>query len=275
MPGKLITGPKAKNNKRRTTRRKRKSRINDDSDDQYETDMYSARVKRQNISRNDFDQKEVYIGDNSTPDGFQIPQRRLTREEKKLQYYLDTIKKQEEERLKKSEREANKLHPCNRTLGVPNSQKVGEPKEPLRISLAKDYHPVLQSLSVDLDRLVSNVVNEPCIKSLKYDLDPDHYYKEEEGISCTQSEDQNESTFDNQRTPTLKSMSTSSIANSCDIENGGEALLLTNEMEKSSSTLCEIEPKTENLHQRYTSMILHLTLQKQKEGRTNHQRCFL
>lgn len=257
MPDDLITCQKGNSVKRRGLKRKRRQRKSDQSDIEYNIDSYSAKIKRQNTSADDSDQNESFIGDQDCSKEFQVPKGRMSREERKLQYYLDSIKRQEKEEIRKSKRKPRKPNTGNKKAPASVQPDLGEFKQPLQISLVKDSDPELDEMSAQLAESLSS--------RLKNFWDKQKKYKADEDISCSQSEDQNESTFENQRTPTLTTLTLTNLGDLCDVETDGEAMGLSNYIEKSSISSSELGENTQDLKKQFWENLLKLTAQRQKE----------
>lgn len=270
-------------------RRKRKRRTHRVCDDDEELDPYWANMTKSNLSisnnNNNSLPNDVGASENlSAPKG-DI----LSREEKKLQYYLDMIQRQEKAEIKKQARKHNKTHKVNHD-DFKNSKKdfelnsASRSEVPLKISIVTGTDPELDILARSLRRSVCAHVEEYSKWTLdESDISLVMKCNKDELISWSQSEDQNESTFDRLRTPTQINFRGSSVNGLHEELNGFENFRISNLLDKSSLTRSEHEITQEVavqqprcLKKNFWEQILLLTKQKQADlhcDRDNSEPC--
>lgn len=260
-------------------RRKRKRRTHRVCDDDEELDPYWLNMTKSNLSISS-------NNNNSLPNDVGVPETlpapkwdKVSREEKKLQYYLDMIQRQERAEVKKQARKHNKTHKENND-DFKNPKKDFELttasrfQVPLKISVVTGTDPELDILARSLRRSVGDHVEEYSKWTLdESDISIAMKCNKDELISWSQSEDQNESTIDRLRTPTQINYRGSSIGGLHVEINGFENFRISNLLDKSSLTLSEHEITQEIaehhprlLKENFWEQILLMTKQKQADS---------
>lgn len=201
---------------------------------------------------------------------------KVSREEKKLQYYLDMIERQERAETRRKSRKQNKETKSPKNISKPTkaeeeSSLMPEPDLPLKISIAKGSDPELEFLAKSLRKSAKGWGYD----SVPYELeasDIHHIMKlnKDELYSWSQSEDQNESTLDRLRTPTQNICRTSSICPTQEEFNGFENFRISSIYDKTSLDASEQgeeeqqhKAKDKCLKESFWERLIRLTRMKQ------------
>lgn len=183
------------------TKRRRKRRSHRRSEDEDDYEPYSANVYNSNFSISNANANDEF-NEYSKPRNFGVSWGdKVSREEKKLQYYLDMIRRQEVAEKKKEARKQNKE---NKTA-IDESNNFPEPNSqvPVKITLVRESDP-------ELERLANNI-RSTMLWQEEYCKHINTKHFKDDLISWSQSDDFNESTLDRLRTPTQTNGRFSSI----------------------------------------------------------------
>lgn len=253
-------------------RKKRKTERSSEDDDDYEP--YSSNIYKTNFSISNFSNNSDnndYWDTRVTSNSWNF---RVSRDDKKLQYYLDMIKRQEMAENKKKARKYNKEFKNTQSSSNP-SKKFETPTQenfqgPISICMAKDSDSEIELLAKALR--MSNWLQETRASSCSanYTDHPASKCYKDELISCSQSEDPNDSTIDRLRTPTQNSTRYSSIMSIPDEVTYFENFKMSNLVGKipgtpNSSEECNGHNAhlSKNSKEDYWARLIQLTKQKQ------------
>lgn len=254
--------------------RKRKANHVDEEEDDF--DPYWSHMHESVASMSEFDYNAYANGGAQAEASLSSTRGKVSREEKKLQYYLGMIQRQEKAEIKKKARKERKeKKPTN---NVPKNSKkkpimAPEPefKEPLKLSLVSGYDKELDEMAKFMQQSIvaGNEEFSIGVHDKFGHSDLCNSYKDD-FLSCCQSEDPNESTLDRLRTPTQKPYNTSSIIAISGEVNIFDSSKFSNIIEKSSVQESDWDKNEEFsfsssncLKEDFCSRLLKLTRQRQ------------
>lgn len=257
-------------------KRHKKRRAHKRSDDDEEFDPYWAHINQTNLSMSIFnnDGQQIIIKQSEPFSG--SADFKVSRDDKKLQYYLDMIARQERAESRKRARKQNKSEKSTKGELKNSKNKKSEitdkePEVPIKFSLVEGTDPEMDILAKFFQENMWKSNDEYNIVGLTpSDLHESDKYNKDDNISWSQSEDQNESTFDKLRTPTQNISKTSLTRGLHDDIIGFENIRISSLYDKVSRTPGELD-LTQNsesnlsrtLKDDFWNRLMRLTKQKQ------------
>lgn len=250
-------------NTTRDMKKKRKRRTEDCVDDDEDSDSYWNNMNMSLLSMSDFDYNTYANGGQRAEGSLTAQKAKISREDKRLQYYLGMIQRQERAEIKRKQRKERREHPSTKKVhkNTKNARTVSKPQfnEIVKLDIVRGPDKELDNLEKILKQSIwresqlysVGIINNEGLWEAK------NNYKDDIN-SWNQSEDLNESTFDRLRTPTQKPYTIASIMGLGDDSNGFDNFSnkgWTNE------ELC-LEDQ-QNLKDNYCSQLLKLTRHKQ------------
>lgn len=262
-------------------KRKKKRKVQRTLDDDDEFDPYWTNINKSSLSISNYENDGQPIEFSQLDSSANWQTNKVSREEKKLQYYLDMIQRQERAENKKRARKSNKAHKSSKE-DLKNSKVASEnfwePELdiPTKFSVVQGSDPELDILAKYLNNTVVNNRGEFSIDSLVGgEIHASTKYNKDDIISWSQSEDQNESTFDKLRTPTQNIWGTTSHGGIHEEITGFENFRISSLYDKASITpserdLQERQPNQQSncLKEDFWNKILKMTRQKQESLKT-------
>lgn len=262
-------------------KRKKKRKVQRTSDDDDEFDPYWTNINKSSLSISNYDNHGQQIEFSQLDTSATWRSNKVSREEKKLQYYLDMIQRQERAENKKRARKTNKAHKSTKE-DLKNSKFLSENFWEPELVLATKFN-VVQGSDPELDILAKYLNNNVVNNREKFSIDSlvggeinaSTKYNKDDIISWSQSEDQNESTFDRLRTPTQNICRNPSLGRIHEEITGFENFRISSLYDKASVIPGEqdlhetwLNHQTNCLKEDFWNKILRMTKQRQESLKT-------